>query len=715
LRQLFDYVSDKPVTDWQPGMRVKVNFANRECIAWVIQVSEPESEEQTAKLKSITSIIDEYSLITEELFKTLVWVSRYYHHPIGEVFQTALPKGLRNDHPAILKTSPFWRYTHEIAQSKLGEKQQACLDLLQDEAEGISQTELTRQLGNVSGSLKSLEKKGLIVSDLRPTLPIKSWESAPSFTLNEEQQAVMTSVWESKNQFSTFLLEGVTGSGKTEVYLQLTQRYLDADQQVLILIPEIGLTTQFVNRFKQRLNHPIVVLNSAISTGDRKQAWLLAQSGLAKVIIGTRSAVFTPLLNPGLVIIDEEHDSSYKQQDSLRYHARQVALMRAQKWQIPILLGSATPSLSSFYQVQQKRYTPLLLTQRATGATLPKVQLLHAQHAHHEHGLTPTLIEHMKRHLSAGNQVILFINRRGFAPVLMCHECQWQAKCAHCDARQVVHKQRHILFCHHCGHYQRLIDTCPSCHTSPLHPYGVGTEKIEHHLSDLFPDVPVIRVDRDTTQRVDAFSELLEQVHSGQSQILVGTQMLAKGHDFHDVTMVGILDADQGLFSADFRATEQLAQMITQVTGRAGRGQKAGEVFIQTIQPENPFWSQLLNQGYHQVAQSLLDERASMGMPPAANWIVIRAESQQQSLAMAFLENVQTNLQPSAEQSVMIMGPVPAIMEKKAGRYRAQLLLMSEYRKHLHQLIDDQIHLMTQSRLTRKVRWSIDVDPLDLL
>jgi primosomal protein N' (replication factor Y) len=511
------------------------------------------------------------------------------------------------------------------------------------------------------------------------------------------------------------LLEGVTGSGKTEIYLQLAEQCIKDNKQVLVLIPEIGLTHQFVARFKNRLDCPIVVLNSAVSDSERKQGWLLAQQGLAKVIIGTRSAVFTPLTKPGMIIIDEEHDSSYKQQDGLRYHARQVALIRAKRFGIPVLMGSATPSVDSLYQVQQQRYQHLTIQQRATGATLPALQLVDSRQASPEHGLTTTLLNKIETHLSQGNQVMLFINRRGFAPVLMCHDCGWQASCRHCDARQVVHQHQHILFCHHCGFYQQLITTCPECHASTLHHYGAGTERIEQDLTILFPDIPVLRIDRDSTQRVNAMSDMIAEINTGEPCILVGTQMLAKGHDFHDVTLVGVLDADQGLFSADFRATENLAQMIVQVTGRAGRGQKQGEVVIQSAQPEHAFWQLLLKQGYAVTAQQILQERLDMGIPPASHWIVIRAEAIEQDKAMALLEWIQQLLQQSATDEINILGPVPAVMARKAGRFRAQLLLMSTERKVLHQLLDQHITAWSQHKLTRQVRWSIDVDPLDLI
>jgi primosomal protein N' (replication factor Y) len=715
LRQLFDYLSDEPVNHWQAGMRVRINFANRSCIGIVIKASEINSDSSVSKLKKIEEKLDQTALIPTEIIQTVLWVSRYYHHPLGESFQTALPKQLRRGQDADLTHETWWLKTEQQIDKKLGDKQQACMSFLEDYPDGISQSAIRQHLGNITASMKSLEKQGLVKNKSLPKLPFPRTELNLPCQLNQEQTDVVEAIWQKHKTFQPFLLQGITGSGKTEVYIELAERMLALQKQVLILIPEIGLTGQFVERFKNRLNTSIVVLNSAVSDSERKQAWLLAKANLAKVIIGTRSAVFTPLAEPGLIIIDEEHDGSYKQQDGLKYHARQVALIRAQKKGIPIVLGSATPSIESLYQVQQQRYQLLQLTQRAGGAALPKVHLVDSNGAHPDHGLSDPLLKKMHQHLNAGNQVILFINRRGFAPVLMCHECSWQAKCQHCDARMVVHQQRNILFCHHCGFIQRLVEQCPDCESTHLKSYGAGTEKIEQQLQALFPDTPVIRVDRDTTQRVNAFSDIVTDIKQGEARILVGTQMLAKGHDFHDVTLVGVLDTDQGLYSADFRATENLAQMITQVTGRSGRGEKAGEVIIQTEQPQHAFWKNLIKHGYQKTAQDLLQERIEMGMPPHNNWAVIRAEATERNLAIEFLTEVLSIFQKQLQQEVLVMGPVPAIMEKKGGRFRAQLLLTSEQRKPLHQFLDLHLSAMAQHKLARKLRWSIDIDPMDLL
>jgi primosomal protein N' (replication factor Y) len=712
LRQTFDYLSDDPAENWQIGMRASVSFGSRQLIGIVVAIK-PIAEKAVDKLKKIDQQIDKQAFLPNEIMQLVQWVSRYYHHPIGECFQAALPKRLRLGDADEMQTETYWSLLQQPI-SKPGKKQQQILDLLEDYPEGLSEKALRVQLGNVKSSLSALDQQNVIEALQHVALPVPCLELQQQVSLNNQQKHSIETILSSKGQFATFLLQGVTGSGKTEVYIEACREFVENQQQVLVLIPEIGLTTQFVERFRHSLNANIVVINSSVSDNDRKQAWLLARAGKADIIIGTRSAVFTPMINPGLIIIDEEHDSSYKQQDGLRYHARNVALMRAKSLNIPIVLGSATPSLETLYQVKQQRYQLLELTERAGGASLPKVALLAAQNASENNGLSSSLIKAIEKHIKQNHQVLLFINRRGFAPVLMCHQCHWQANCRSCDAKMVVHQHQNRLFCHHCGLIQTLPKICPECGNTELKSYGVGTEKIEQALTAIFKDVPVLRIDRDSTQRVNSFANMVKQINQGQAAILVGTQMLAKGHDFHDVTLVGVVDADQALFSADFRATESLAQLITQVTGRAGRGKKAGEVLIQTEQPEHPFWQNLLQHGYESVADNLLSERIQMELPPHGFWAVWRAEAKEKDLAIELLQQV-SGLLHQSNSSVLILGPVPALMEKRAGRYRAQLLMRSADRGALHQLIDQHIDSVTKLKLARKARWSIDIDPTELI
>lgn len=714
LRQTFDYASELDAGHWLAGMRVQVSFSGRQVVGIVVSCRNSKTSEDKT-LKSIEKRIDEQPLIPEALFDIIIWVSRYYHHPIGECFQAALPKQLRRADTAQLHYETHWRLNpnSQIPQ-RLGKKQQQIIDLLSHQNAALSESQIKTQLGACKSSLRSLEKLQLIDAEQTEKMPLFVMnEQDHSQALNSAQQNIVDIIWQQREIFKPFLLHGVTGSGKTEIYIELTARILAQGKQVLVLIPEIGLTGQFVERFYARLGPQIVVMHSSVSDSERKQAWLLARSGIAKVIIGTRSAIFTPLRNPGLVIIDEEHDSSYKQQDGLRYHARNVAMVRGRHHQIPVLLGSATPSLESLHLAGQGRYQTLHLTARAGGAQLPKVELLNTDGL--SDPLSPQMHQAIENHLAAGNQVLLFINRRGFAPILMCHECGWQAHCKSCDARMVVHQQRNILFCHHCGYIQRLPDACPECGHKELKHYGAGTEKIEQTLAKRFENYPVVRIDRDTTQNKNAFTDIVTEIQSGKPQILVGTQMLAKGHDFHNVTLVGIIDADHGLFSADFRASETLAQLVVQVTGRAGRGQKKGQVMIQTRQPDHELWRHLLRQDYSAVAQALLRERTQLMMPPEHHWAVIRTEARIQTDAMQLLFDVLGILQRASKTEVLLLGPVPAIMEKKAGRYRAQLLLSCAQRKPIHQLLDQTLPDISKLKLARKCRWSVDVDPVALI
>ena len=716
LRLAFDYLPDQSNIQWQPGLRVKVPFGNREVVGIIIDIEDIDNTQQVTSLKTIIECLDSNPLISQSLFKLIQWTSHYYHHPVGDCFQVALPKKIRLGDPANLQTDCFWSLSDDVTPiDKLGKKQQAVLDLLREHHNPLSQQMITDTIGNHRDALKRLEVKGLVKQEEKVKTPAISLHLIPLKKLNNEQQLAVDTVWQHRQTFSAKLLYGITGSGKTEVYIQLAALMIEAGKQVLILIPEIGLTAQFVTRFKQHLNACIVVFNSSMNDNDRQQAWLLAQTGQADIVIGTRSAVFTPLERLGLIVIDEEHDSSYKQQDSLRYHARNVALIRAQQAKVPILLGSATPSLETFYHVESQRYELLTLTQRATGAVLPEVVLIDSNGPKADNGLSSQLYKAIEKTLAEDNQVLLFINQRGYAPVLMCHDCGWQASCSHCDAKMIVHQTRYQLRCHHCGFNQSLLKICPECESTDLGSYGVGTQQIEQSLQQFFPATPVLRIDRDSTQRIGAFAKLVTEIQAGGAKILVGTQMLAKGHDFHDVTLVGILDADQGLYSADFRATETLAQLIIQVTGRAGRGQKPGKVLIQTQQIAHPFWQDLLAGNYQQTANKLLQERKQSLMPPVGSLCVIRAQAKQQALSLLFLTEVAGLLNQHQQQAVLILGPVPAVMEKRAGQYRAQLLLTTDNRKALHQLLDHHIDAISRLKSSRPCRWSIDIDPIDLL
>lgn len=707
LRQTFDYLHTAKVS---AGSRVEVSFGRRTVIGLVINCR-IDDDKPIQKLKSINRVIDDLPLLGDAELKLLAWVSRYYHHPIGECVQAFLPKQLRQGISANTDKENYWFIQQKDFQPK-GQKQQQVMALLKDEK--VSESHLRTELGTVKPSLERLQEKGAIDYQPQDKLPFEPLSESKTLPLNEQQQLAVETVRAAFESFQAFCLFGITGSGKTEVYLELARKQVAQGRQVLILIPEIGLSSEFVRRFREGCNSRIVLMHSSVSDSERRQAWLLARNGGADIIIGTRSAVFTPLQNPGLILIDEEHDASYKQQDGLRYHTRSVALVRAQSADIPIVMGSATPSIETLYQVKLNRQQQLMLTERPGRAELPKIRLIDNQPKGQYSALSQELIETTQHHLSVGNQVMLFINRRGYAPVLMCHECQWQAQCEHCDAKMVWHRERGILFCHHCGVYRHQPEVCPACQHKELKSYGAGTEKIESILAELFPETPVIRVDRDTTQRKQAFSEIVAQVRSGDPLILVGTQMLAKGHDFENITLVGVLDADQGLFSADFRASESLAQLITQVTGRAGRGDKAGEVCIQTMQPQHPFWQQLLQTGYLPTVEALLEERQQMQLPPVVHWAILRCEDRNREQVFAFLEKIVDLMAAPVDPHVMVLGPVPSVMEKKAGRFRAQILFSADKRRFLHQFLDFYLPAVSKLSGASRLRWSLDIDPTEI-
>ncbi|HKR75375.1 MAG TPA: primosomal protein N', partial [Rhodanobacter sp.] len=530
---------------------------------------------------------------------------------------------------------------------------------------------------------------------------------------SEEQQQAVAEVVASLGRYQAFLLDGVTGSGKTEVYLALIERVLAQGKQALLLVPEIGLAPQTLRRLRERLGVPVEVIHSNLAEGERARAWLRARNGEAKVILGTRSAVFTPLPQAGLVIVDEEHDSAYKQQEGFRYHARDLAVVRARALGVPVLLGSGTPSLESLANVEAGRYRALHLRARPGAVRPPTVQIVDMRAQRLEHGLSPTLLAAVAETVARGEQVLVFKNRRGYAPVLYCHACGWHADCPRCEHPMTLHAGRRALLCHHCDHHARLPAACPTCGATELKPQGQGTERLEEALAARFPDVPVLRIDRETTRRRDAFEHLLDGLRDeAKPAILVGTQMLAKGHDLPNLTLVAIVGVDEGLLSVDFRAGERLAQQLVQVAGRAGRASKPGRVLLQTHHPDHPLLRQLLAQGYAAAAQSLLAERKQGMLPPYAHQVLLRAEATQRAAVDAFLTEACAALPPN--HGLQVAGPMPAPMPLRAGRQRGQLLLEAANRRELHAVLRPWAAQLARLPSARKVRWSLDVDPIDL-
>ncbi len=699
----------------QPGMRVVVPFGKRKVVGVVLAVRD-HTEVPDARLKTATALPDAIPVLDAELMQLLNWAARYYHHPIGDALATALPVLLRKPEPPPEPDRKHWRLTdtgREQSPDTLGRavRQAQVLSELAGHPQGLARDALQAP----RSVLTALEEKGWIESfePAPETNPTPHAVCAEPHPLNAEQQQAVEHICASADHYAAFLLEGVTGSGKTEVYLQAITPLLEAGRQVLILVPEIGLTPQLVDRFSTRFAADIAVLHSGLNDRERLDAWRAAASGQAGIIIGTRSAIFTPLARPGLIIIDEEHDASLKQQDGFRYSARDLAVWRARQLDIPVVLGSATPSLESLFNVQQGRYQRLHLPERAGCAAAPPLKILDLRGQPMRSLLSASLLDAMRQHLAQHGQVLLFLNRRGFAPVLLCHDCGWIAECRRCDARMTLHRKSGELRCHHCGSQRRAETICPTCNNDDLLAVGEGTERIEQALQSYFPDETVLRIDRDTTRRKGALETALADAQSGKARILLGTQMLAKGHHFPNVTLAAILDADQGLFSADFRASERMAQLIVQVAGRAGRADKPGEVVIQTHHPEHPLLHQLIAGGYTAFAEAALRERQEAMLPPFASLALLRAEATRTDYPRDFLQRARELAEPLCNNNVQLWGPVAAPMERRAGRYRAQLMVQAAKRADLQQLLKNWIPQLEGEKSARKVRWSIDVDPVD--
>jgi len=720
LRRLFDYLPPRHAGgDFVPGQRYLVPFGRSKQVGVLVAVSD-HTDVPADKIKPAIKQLDQAPLFASPLMGLLRWACDYYHHPPGEVFSSALPVLLRQEREANARGIDVWRLS-AAGQAlspdtfRRAPKQLALFHLLEEYEEGVEAPRLDADMENWRPVMKRLVENGWVERTERPCLAAPEQESGDiPPPLNTTQQQAVDAIGEHLEGFQPLLLEGVTGSGKTEVYLQAMAPVIEAGRQVLVLVPEIGLTPQLLERFRRRFPLPIALLHSGLNDSERLCAWSMAREGLAPIVIGTRSAVFTPLPRLGLIIVDEEHDASFKQQDGFRYSGRDVAVVRAQRHNIPIVLGSATPSLESLHNALQGRYRHLELPERAGSAVHPSIHLLDVRQQKMEEGLSEPLQKAMHRHLDAGGQVLLFLNRRGFAPTLLCHDCGWVSHCQRCDAHMTYYARSGRLRCHHCGAERPVPPQCPDCGSIDLRPVGQGTERIEQSLKKLFPARGVVRIDRDSTRRKGSMDALLAEVHSGEGRILIGTQMLAKGHHFPNVTLVGILDADQGLFSVDFRAGERMAQLIVQVAGRAGRADKPGTVLIQTHVPDHPLLRLLVEKDYAHFARAALKEREEAQMPPFSHLALLRAEAVDRHAPMAFLEEARGLAEQLPHEKVWLLGPVPAPMERRAGRNRAQLLLQGETRQALHQLLNAWAAQLEGLKSGRKVRWSLDVDPGEL-
>jgi primosomal protein N' (replication factor Y) len=719
LRRNFSYrVKEQHQAGLQIGLRVKVPFGPQQLIGLITAITDS-CDLAPQQIKSVTAVLDDAPLLPDSLYKLTLWAARYYFTTQGQMLSQALPVALRKG----LDAAPQAVIEYHLSQQgrnadssvlKRAPAQKKLYELLL--ANSISHDEfITQQLSKPA--LKALEQREWIERQQKVLSHDLSWRQ--QLIMNEsphklnKQQAVAVSVLTQQQGFHCTLLEGITGSGKTEVYLTLLETILQQGKQALILVPEIGLTPQTINRFKRRFEVNVAVIHSGLTDNQRLEAWRQARVGEAAIIIGTRSALFTPMAYPGLIILDEEHDSSFKQQEGVRYHARDLAVMRGHLEDIQVVLGSATPSLETLQNALSGRYHHLELSERAGAAQKVKQGIVDITSQPLKAGMSTSLINEMRMHLDAGNQVLLFLNRRGFAPALLCHECGHLHECDRCDAFFTVHQGLNEICCHHCGNQYAIPRQCHQCGSTMLMGHGLGTEQLEQELIKLFPKHPVVRIDRDTTRRKGSLEQQLQGIYMGKYKILVGTQMLAKGHHFPDVTLVGLLDVDGALFSADFRAPERFGQLYTQVSGRAGRADKPGKVLLQTHQSDNPILRDLLKRGYGEFARSQLKERQQALLPPAWHMVLIRAEAHLAEDADAFLART-SELLPQ-DKDFEIIGPIPAPLDRKAGKYRRQLILQAKSRQRLQTEFERVLAQIEQIPESKRCRWSIDRDPQDLM
>ena len=717
LPRFFDYLYPPDLTPIVGG-RVLVPFGSQKRVGIVVDLP-ASSDVAKEKLKPIIDVLDAESLFNSTTWDWLAWSANYYRAALGDVLFQALPVKLRNGESAVKNDRTFWRITDlgkqalESGELKRAKKQIEVLNLL------ITQ-DLEKGNNEISSAIWSALKGKDYVEEIIVPTEQKSWQQALGdeplvnldnrLTLNK-QQALAFSQLLFQEGFNVWLLEGVTGSGKTEIYLQYIEEVLKKGKQVLVLVPEIGLTPQTVRRFQARFNVEIDVLHSNLNDTQRLNVWERARTGQSAIVIGTRSALFTQFSDLGLIILDEEHDGSFKQQDGWRYHARDLGIVLAQKLNIPILLGSATPSLESVNNVQNGKYHHLVLSKRAGNATALRQFVIDLKHQRIQNGLSEPLLQRMQEHLEKGNQVLLFLNRRGFAPVLLCHECGWIDECHHCEKPYTYHQHQRVLRCHHCGAQKTVPMQCGHCGSTHLVTTGLGTEQLEETLKARFPQYNIARIDRDSTARKGKLEGYLEDIQQGKSQILIGTQMLAKGHHFPSVTLVALVNVDNALFSLDFRAEERLAQLYVQVAGRSGRAEKQGEVVLQTHYPDHPLLTTLLEKGYQAFAEETLKLRHNMGLPPFSFQALFKAQCRHSEEAENALSQLASFFYEQKIEGLQVLGPIPAPFSKKAGQYRWQLLLQHVSRKQLQAALSRYSPELIKSS---QVRLILDVDPLDL-
>ena len=713
LSTLFDYFLAENMTAVE-GQRVVVPFGRKQVVGVVMECV-PSSDLAAERIKAVVQVLHDVPPMPAELLKLLRFCSDYYHHPVGMTVLSALPARLRGSLPVALKQALTYSLSasgRALDLEQLPKRKQVQLRILAAlQQRPLSVAQVRALSPTAPATLKLLVDAGWVEASDANIAPA-NFVFNEAHQLTAEQQAAVDAVNQATG-YSTFLLHGVTGSGKTEVYVHLLQQVLQRGGQVLLLVPEINLTPQLEYYFRSRFpDTELVSLHSGLNEGERTQNWLLAQSGRARIILGTRLAVFTPLPHLGLIIVDEEHDASYKQQDGLRYSARDVAIFRANERGVPIVLGSATPSLESYYNARSGRYTLLRLSERASQlAQLPSVRCVNISNALLPEGISKELLTALGERLLRGEQSLVFINRRGYAPVLMCTACGWLSDCPNCAGKMVLHLKDRRLRCHHCGYQTRVPHGCPTCGNADLQPVGIGTQRIESVLQTHFPEARILRVDRDSTRNKGTWNAMRKQIQDEAVDILVGTQMLAKGHDFHNLTLVCVLNPDSALYSSDFRASEKLFAQLAQVAGRAGRGDKPGEVLVQTAFPDHPLFRALRAHDYDTWAATLLAEREQAGFPPFVYQVLLRAEDRQEADVYAFMQQARSAAAGLSMQ-VEIYGVVPAALPRRANHIRVQLLVQSDTRKNLQQFLRVW-RPMLDAMPVKKLRWSLDIDPLE--
>ncbi len=706
----------------KPGSRVLIPFGRRTLVGIVWKISKLDKSDKR-KYKHIKEILDDSPLLDTNALKLAEWSSRYYHYPLGEIISYFFPPSLRKGEEAKFRQAKYLELTSrgEFLDMKSLEKapaQKKLITLLQEKHE-VSIKSL-KAFGISSVSVKSLIDKGLIRSFSRELSPYKQLDDKKSLSpkkLNKEQLLAVSKINAAQDKNTTFLLDGITGSGKTEVYLQAIKEIVCQGKQALILIPEIGLAPQAEERFRDYFGDRVMSFHSAKNDREKLDAWLGAAKGLVDIIIGTRSSVFLPMKKLGIIVVDEEHDLSFKQMDKFRYSARDMALYRAKLEKIPVILASATPSLETLKNAKDVKFETLRLNRRATGASLPNINAIDLRGKELNEGMSNHLLEATESELEKGNQVLIFLNRRGYASSLICKSCGWISNCDRCDALMTVHKKPLKLQCHHCEAQKEFPDACPKCSSKDFLQYGYGTERIEEYLQVRFPKFKTLRIDSDSTRKKESLTGYFDLIKKGEPMILLGTQLLAKGHHFPNVTLVGILDADSGLFSADFRGSERVAQLMTQVSGRAGREEKPGQVIIQSYCPDHPQIEEIISGTYQTFAQRLLEERRASKTPPYSFQVKVYAESPKSIVSRDFIRSLinRISIDNSLSKDLRIVGPLPSLMEKKSGVYRWELNIFSKNRSQLHKYLDLVQSKLYSPSISKQVRWSIDVDPLSSL